>query len=50
MFDEDFLFMMTEGERQVWTAFKSVVTKFMGNNKDPDYNTIVENMIEKRKS
>jgi hypothetical protein len=49
MFDEDFLLMMTEGEREAWIAFKSVVTKFLGNNKDPDYVTIVANMIEKFK-
>jgi hypothetical protein len=44
MFDEDFLLTMTEVERQDWTAFKRVVTKFLGNNKDPDYVTIVANM------
>jgi hypothetical protein len=27
----------------------SVVTKFLGNNKDPDYITIVANMLEKFK-
>jgi hypothetical protein len=32
MFDEDFLLMMTEVEREAWIAFKSVVTKFLGNN------------------
>jgi hypothetical protein len=47
MFDEDFLLTMTEVERKAWIAFKSVVTKFPGNNKDPDYVTIVENMLEK---
>jgi hypothetical protein len=30
MFDEDFLLMMTEVEREAWIAFKSVVTKFLG--------------------
>jgi hypothetical protein len=44
MFDEDFLLTMTEVEREDWTAFKRVVTKFLGNNKDPDYVTIVANM------
>jgi hypothetical protein len=39
---------MTEGERGAWIAFKSVVTKFLGNNKDPDYIT-VENVLEKFK-
>jgi hypothetical protein len=30
--DEDFLLTMTEVEREAWIAFKSAVTKFMGNN------------------
>jgi hypothetical protein len=49
MFDEDFLLTVTEAEKEVWIAFKSVVTKFLGNNKDPDYVTIVANMLEKFK-
>jgi hypothetical protein len=36
MFDEDFLLTMTEVERGAWIAFRSVVIKFLGNNKDPD--------------
>jgi hypothetical protein len=48
MFDEDFL-LITEVEREAWIAFKSVVTKFLGNNKDPDYITTVANMLEKFK-
>jgi hypothetical protein len=47
IFDEDFLLTKTEAERDAWIAFKSVVTKYLGNNKDPDYVTIVENMLEK---
>jgi hypothetical protein len=49
IFNEDFLFMMTEVERKDWTALKSVVTKFLGNNKDHDYITTVTNMLEKFK-
>jgi hypothetical protein len=49
MFDEDVLLTMTEVERGAWIAFKSVVTKFLGNNKEPDYVTIVANMLEKFK-
>jgi hypothetical protein len=49
MFDEDFLLRMTEVEREAWIAFKSVVTKFLGNKKDPDYVTIVGNMLQKFK-
>jgi hypothetical protein len=44
-----FLLAITEFERVAWIAFKSVVTKFLGNNKDPDYVTIVANMLEKFK-
>jgi hypothetical protein len=40
---------MTEVEREAWIAFKSVVTKFLGNNKGPDCVTIVANMLEKFK-
>jgi hypothetical protein len=40
---------MTEVEREAWIAFKIVVTKFLGNNKDPDYIIIVANMLEKFK-
>jgi hypothetical protein len=47
MFIEDFLLTMTEVERKASIAFKSVVTQFLGNNMDPDYVTIVANMLEK---
>jgi hypothetical protein len=40
---------MTEVKREAWVAFRSVVTKFLGNNKDPDYVTVVANMLEKFK-
>jgi hypothetical protein len=49
MFDEDFLLTMTELERDAWIAFKRVVAKLLGNNKDPDYVTIFANMLEKFK-
>jgi hypothetical protein len=48
MFDEDFLLTVTDVEREAWIAFKSVVTKFLGN-KDPDYVTTVANTLEKFK-
>jgi hypothetical protein len=47
IFDENFLFTMTETEREAWIAFKIVVIKFLGNNKNPDYVTVVANMQEK---
>jgi hypothetical protein len=41
---------MTEVEREAWIAFRSVVTKLLGNNKNPDYVTIFANMLEKLNS
>jgi hypothetical protein len=41
-----FRLTMTEVERGAWIAFKSVATKFLENNKDPDYVAIVANMLE----
>jgi hypothetical protein len=38
---------MKEIEFEAWAAFKSVVENFLGNKKDPNYNTIVENMLQK---
>jgi hypothetical protein len=49
MFDKDFLLTTTEIEREAWLVFKSVVTKLLGNNKEPDFVTIVANMLEKFK-
>jgi hypothetical protein len=50
MFNEDFLLTITEVEREAWIAFKSVVTKLLGNNKDPDFFIVVANMLEKFKA
>jgi hypothetical protein len=51
MFDEDLNLTMNAVEREAWIAFRSVVTNFVGNNKDPDNVTIVTNtcMLEKFK-
>jgi hypothetical protein len=35
MFDEDVLFTMTEVETEAWKAFKSVLTKFLGEKQGP---------------
>jgi hypothetical protein len=50
MFNEDFLLTMSEVEREAWIAFKCVVTKFLENNKDSHYVTIVANVLEKFKA
>jgi hypothetical protein len=39
----------TEVEREAWISYKNVFTRFVGNNKDPDYVTFVANMLEKFK-
>jgi hypothetical protein len=41
--------MTTEVETENWIAFKSVVTKIVRNKYDPDYVTLVANMLEKFK-
>lgn len=46
MTDENFLSTMNEVETEAWIAFKNVITKFLGNNRDPDYVVIVENMLK----
>lgn len=47
--DEVFQTKMTEIEKDAWKAFKEVVKKFLGNNKDPNFKCIVENMLIKFK-
>lgn len=46
MRDENFQSSMNEVEKKAWIALKDVITKFLGNNKDPDYEMIVENMLK----
>jgi hypothetical protein len=46
MFDEGFLLTVTEVEREAWIAFKNVVTRFVGNNKNPDYVTVFAHLLE----
>ncbi|KAI6646990.1 hypothetical protein LOD99_8989 [Oopsacas minuta] len=36
---------MTETERKAWQAFRDVVSGFLGNNKDPNYEEIVNTLI-----
>lgn len=47
MFDVTFETTMTINEKEAWVSFKQVVTKFLGNAKDPEYGTIVANMLKK---
>ena len=43
--DPQFLSTMTDVEKKAWLSFVKVVSKFLGNTKDPDYQNIVENML-----
>ena len=43
--DMQFLSNMTNLERKAWLSFAEVISKFLGNTKDSDYKTIVENML-----
>ena len=40
-----FLSIMTDVEKKAWLSIAEVVSKFVGNTKDPDYKTIVENTV-----
>jgi len=44
--DTDFQNSMTTVEKNAWTSFKSVVSKFLGNTKDPDYKSIVADLMK----
>ena len=36
---------MRDVEKKAWRSFVEVVSKFLGNTKDSDYKSIVENMV-----
>ncbi|GBM47203.1 hypothetical protein AVEN_271264-1 [Araneus ventricosus] len=44
--DENFETKMETNERKAWESFKLVITSFLGNKKDPNYKSIVEEMIK----
>jgi len=46
MADPLFITTMTDPQREGWIAFKEVITKFLGNNKDPNYKQIVKRMLK----
>jgi hypothetical protein len=47
MKDTAFTDTMSDIEPEAWNAFKDVVKKFLGNIKDPQYEKIVGNLLEK---
>lgn len=40
---------MTVAKKNAWVSFKEVVAKFLGNNKDPNYITMIKNMLDNMK-
>ena len=46
MKDENFLSLMKSIERNAWIALQDLITKFLGNIKDHDYENIVKRMLE----
>ncbi|GBM21946.1 hypothetical protein AVEN_187944-1 [Araneus ventricosus] len=44
MKDENFENKMETNERKTWESFKLVITSFLGNKKDPNYKSVVEEM------
>ncbi|GBN94057.1 hypothetical protein AVEN_33293-1 [Araneus ventricosus] len=47
--DENFEIKIETNEGKAWESFKLVITSFFGNEKDPNYKSIVEEMIKKFK-
>ncbi|GBN13922.1 hypothetical protein AVEN_139708-1 [Araneus ventricosus] len=47
MKDENFETKMKTNERKAWESFKLVITSFLGNKKDPNYKSIVEEIRKK---
>ena len=46
MNDEQFQSTMTDVEKSAWLYFREVISKFLGNEKDPNYRSIVGNMLD----
>lgn len=50
MKDDMFEARMNVAEKEAWSSFKEVVTKFLGNHKDPNFRDIVANLLTKLKT
>ena len=50
MADEDFFDSMNEVEKRAWSAFKRVVSEFLGNTKSEGYKTVVNDLLKSFKS
>lgn len=44
--DTEFEGLMTSVEKEAWISFRDIVSKFLGNNKDPDYKNIIKKLIK----
>ena len=44
--NEEFVKSMNDTEKVAWLSFKDVATKFLGNNIDENYKSIVETMVQ----
>ena len=49
-YNQTFDSTMTNWELEAWSAMKSVIERFLGNTKDANYKTLVENMLEKMRA
>ena len=47
MADADFEIQMTQVEKEAWLSFKAVIEGFLGNNKSPNYESLVRDMLQK---
>ena len=45
MRDDDFIKTMRSIEKDVWFSFKSILQNFLGNNRDPEFQTIVSTKL-----
>ena len=46
MKDNDFIKTLTSVLKNAWVCFKEVVENFLGNNRDPKYESIVSKMLK----
>jgi hypothetical protein len=49
MKDKEFESKMQDNEQEIWNAFRDIVLKFLGNQKDPNFKRIVRKMMTKFK-
>lgn len=50
MDDDEFTKCLNRNEKKAWASFKKVIENFFGNNKSPDYENIVKEMLDNFKA